>query len=323
MMWPEYIHQYSNITRISIELPLSFEEQQEDPEQASVIYADDLDEGDKPGARVLVKATALGAGGHATIGSGAEGPDTPAPAALSMAEAAAAIPGRELVSRQDVRVEGFPAIRQILHYEGYTSHETYLVLENVLFSITAVAPEKRAEEYLPAFDHAAATARLILPGRDMASWSDETLRVSVVLPPGWEAPAHNSEPDQEMVRFFGPEQPDHDDYRPTFSITVGEPGGFGEEWFEELCRNSLETLRENYAGFHLRSTQRFSISSLVDVNAMWFNWEPEPGFLSVQLQALIPVDRYRMFLVNAATLLPLADAHLPYFERILRSLRVL
>ena len=54
-----YIHFFSWATRVSIELPVGFEEQLEDPDSNSAVYADDLDDEDEPGARVMTKMTAV------------------------------------------------------------------------------------------------------------------------------------------------------------------------------------------------------------------------------------------------------------------------
>ncbi|TVR91438.1 MAG: hypothetical protein EA428_05805 [Spirochaetaceae bacterium] len=151
------------------------------------------------------------------------------------------------------------------------------------------------------------------------SFAHEGALISALVPDGWEA----VEPAPQQVRFFGPVQTEYDDYRPTFSISLGRPDGFGEEWFDEFADDSLGQLQSEYEGFVLRSTERLSLSSLVEVNAVWYEWEPEPNLAFAQLQALAPVDRFRMYLINAATLRPLADIHLPIFDQILRSLRML
>lgn len=153
----------------------------------------------------------------------------------------------------------------------------------------------------------------------LASFAHEGVLVSALLPEGWEV----TELAPNQVRFFGPRHPEHDDYQPTFSITLGQPEGFGDEWFDQLCADSLERLRSNYEGFELRDTERFALSSLVDVNAVWFEWQPEPGLAFAQVQALAAVDAFRLYLINAATLLPLADTYLPVFDRILHDLRLL
>jgi len=151
------------------------------------------------------------------------------------------------------------------------------------------------------------------------SFAHEGTLISAIVPDGWEA----FEPEAQQIRFFGPPQTEHDDYRPTFSVSLGKPDGFGEAWFDEFADNSLLQLQSGYEGFVLRSTEMLTLSSLVEVSAIWYEWESEPNLAFAQLQAIAPVDRYRMYLINAATLRPLADTHLPIFDQILRSLRIL
>lgn len=156
-------------------------------------------------------------------------------------------------------------------------------------------------------------------GKGFASFAHKDLLVSLLVPEGWTA----TEPADYHVRFFGPEQPEYKDYQPTWSIALHQPDGFGEEWFSNYCEQSLQRLQDNYQGFQLNSTKGFMISSLAEVFAIWYQWEHEPGLAFTQLQALIPLDRYRFYLVNAATLVPLADTYLPVFDTMLKSLRVL
>lgn len=152
-----------------------------------------------------------------------------------------------------------------------------------------------------------------------ASFAHEGLGLSLLVPEDWEA----EELADNQVRFFGPEHADLDGYRSTLSIVVGEPDGFGDAWFDSFCGQALETLRENYEGFELRNVERYQLSSLAPVNAIWYSWEPEPGTRSSQVQALILVDALRMYLINAATREPIADSTLPRFDEVIRSIRVL
>lgn len=148
-----YIHFFSCATRVSIELPIGFEEQLEDPETNSAIYADDLDDGEM-GARIMTKMVAVPA----------EATD-----AFRSLAAASARAGSRTVAHHDERVvDGAPAVRQILRYydeDGELDlfrHETFAQTGNVVFSIVCLALDERKEEYLPSFDHAADTARFIL-----------------------------------------------------------------------------------------------------------------------------------------------------------------
>lgn len=153
----------------------------------------------------------------------------------------------------------------------------------------------------------------------MASFAHQGLLVSLLVPDDWEV----EEVSPVQVRFYGPEQPELDGYRPTWSIVKGEPEGVGDAWFDEFSVRSLRQLETTYEGFELLRTERFTLSSLAPVNATWYRWAPEPGLSSSQVQALIPVDAYTMYLVNAATRTPIADAWLPLFDQVLHSLRIL
>lgn len=143
--------------------------------------------------------------------------------------------------------------------------------------------------------------------------------VSVLVPGNWTV----SEVAPQQIRFFGPEQPDLDHYSPTFSIALQTPGDFGDEWFDRFCDAGVERLRESCDDFTLRSVDRFPLSSLADVHATWYEWQAAPDHRSAQLQAMISVDRYRFYLINAATRAEIADDYLPLFDAVLRSLRLL
>jgi hypothetical protein len=164
MEYPELIHFFSWATRVSIELPVGFEEYLEDAETNSAIYADDLDDedGELPGCRVMTKMTAV-----AVDSAGAY---------RELAAASARIGERSIESREECTVDGAPGLRQILVYRDEEAeldvirHETFVQVENVIFSITGIAPAARREEYLPALDHASRTARFILlPAAEAAS----------------------------------------------------------------------------------------------------------------------------------------------------------
>ena len=154
---------------------------------------------------------------------------------------------------------------------------------------------------------------------NFASFAHEGVRISALLPESWAV----TEEAGNHVRFFAPAHPDHEGYRSTFSITLGEPDGLGNDGFQNFCNTSLENLEKNLPGFELRSVECFTLSSFVNIHAVWYNSRPEPGFAFAQLQALGLLNRYNLYLINAATLLPLADLYLPCFDTILRSLRVL
>lgn len=151
---PDLIHHFSWATKVSLELPLGFEEESEDASANVAIYADDLDEDDPPGARVMTKATAV-------PGQGDE-------AWRALADQMAALPDRTVASRSETRIDGLPAAQLVVRYHDDSAdmdvvrHETVAQAADVLFTITGLAPAELADRYLPAFDDAAATARFVL-----------------------------------------------------------------------------------------------------------------------------------------------------------------
>ena len=145
------------------------------------------------------------------------------------------------------------------------------------------------------------------------------LLLSLLMPDAWTV----TDVADHQIRLFGPEHPELDDYRPTLSISMHQPDGFGDEWFDRFCADSVERLRDSHEGFSLRSIDRFPLSSLVEVHATWYEWQAAPDHRSSQLQAFIAVDAYRCYLINAAAKVQIADRYLPIFDRIVRSIRIL
>lgn len=151
-----------------------------------------------------------------------------------------------------------------------------------------------------------------------ASFAHEGLLLSLVVPADWEA--EESAPNQ--VRFYAPAQPDLGGHRPTMSFSVGEPEGTGQAWFDGFCADAGERL-EGHVGYRLLRRDRFTLSSLVSVEATWYEWSPAPNTTVTQLQALVPVNASRMYTIHAAVPACASDRLLPAFEEVLRSLRVL
>lgn len=151
---PEHIHHFSWATKVSLELPVGFEEESEDEGSNLAHYADDLDDDDLPGARVMTKATAV-------TGQGDD-------AWRALADQMAQVPGRTVVSRSETEIDGLPAAQLLLRYHDEDAdlevvrHETVAQAADVLFTISGLAPAEQADRYVPAFDHASATARFVL-----------------------------------------------------------------------------------------------------------------------------------------------------------------
>ncbi len=318
---PTRIHFFSWETRISIELPVGFEEQVEDRNTHTAIYADDLDEDDELGARVMTRMTAM--------------PLEQTDGYRSMAAASEQIGTRTVEHRQECVVDGAPAIRQVLRYHDEEAgidvirHETHAQIDNVIFSLICLAPSAKSADYAAAFDHASRSARLVLlplggevqpsGGELPASFAHAGVRISALIPDSWTV----SEPTEHSIRFFAPADARHDGSVPTFSIALGEPDGFAPDGFADFCDTSVGRLEREIPGFVLRSVERYVLSSFVDVHAVWYagTWDSDREL--VQLQALGLLDRYHLYLVNAAAPLPLAETYTPVFDAILRSLRVL
>ena len=316
-----HIHFFSWETRVSIELPVGFEEQGEDRDTNSAIYADDLGEGGEPGARVMTKMTAA--------------PPGTADAYRAMATASAQISPRTVEHHEECTVDGAPAIRQVLRYHDdeaevdVVRHETHAQLADVVFSVICLAPSDASADYLAAFDHASRSTRIVLLPADgelpidsperPASFAHAGVGISALVPDSWTV----EEPTEHSIRFFASVDADHHGSVPTFSIALGEPDGFGPDGFADFCAASIDRLEHEMSGFALRAVERYALSSFVDVHAVWYAAAWDSTRELVQLQALGLLDRYHLYLVNAAAPLALAERYTPVFDAILRSLRVL
>jgi hypothetical protein len=312
--YPDYIHWFSRLNRISLELPFRFEEDGEDVENRCVTYREASDEREGPGTVIMTKMTGV--------------PVDSTGAYLTLAKESAQIPGDATATRREIIVDGVPAIDQEQEYRDDRTEITVLRRElfaqigNLVFSITALVPRDRADDLRPALDHAFRSARFILlPAANQyaGSYAHEDTQISIVVPENWEA----QEVEKQHIRFFGPPHPDHNDYRPTFSVSLGKPGGFGDAWLEGFLEETRGNIVSSYREFSMIAVDRFPLSSLVEAHVMSYRWEPEPGLAFTQIQALILVDMFRMYLINGATLEPLADAWMPVFDEMLKSLRVL
>lgn len=312
--YPDTIHCFSRFSRVSLELPMTFEEDAEDAENGLASYTDQASVGDQPGAMVLTKAIQVA------------GKDSNA--FRRLAQESAALHPDAVCTTNELIVDGVPAVTQEQSYDDaelemkVQRRVLFAQIENLVFLINAMVPLSRAEEYRAAIDHAFETARFVLlpvVERYAGSIAHGGIQASLVFPDDWDV----EESAENQVRFFGPPQPEHNDYRPTFSVALGQPEGYGDQWVEQLVVQSRANMAESYDGFALLKEDRFPLSSLVEVHCMEYRWEAEPGLSFSQIQALIPVDMQRMYLINAATLEPLAGTFIPLFYQMLRSLRIL
>ncbi|MFP4491889.1 MAG: hypothetical protein ACLFNZ_10465 [Spirochaetaceae bacterium] len=131
-----------------------------------------------------------------------------------------------------------------------------------------------------------------------ASFAHGGVRISALVPETWAV----TEAAANHLRFIAPPHPAHQEHPSTFSIRLGEPEGFSPEDFQDFCDTSQANLKEKLPGFELRTVDRFTLSSFVEVHAIWYNSMAESGLAFAQMQALGLLDRYNMYLINAATL---------------------
>lgn len=313
---PDYIHHFSWVTRVSLELPIGFEEESNDPDTGSVIYANDLDDEDEPGARVLVKATGI-----------PEGVDD---AHLQMLAQSAQLVGSGSAEVHTFDLDGYPAATQRVSYHqaeidaDVVRTECCVQVETVLFSVVCLAFAEDAENYAAPFDHALRTMRFVLPDDPGVE-----LLVSARVPQSWEATRIESVADDEQaataigVRYFAEPVAELDGYRPTLSIACGEPDGAGDEWFERFCEQRRARMDSQYEGFSLVRHDRFPLSSLCPVDAIWFEWQADPDMRFMQVQALVYADRYRMYVINAASRVECAENVRSVFDHVIQTLRIL
>lgn len=313
---PESIHFFSWESRVSLLLPMGFEEYQQDKTNHSVIYADDLDEDDEAGARLLVKCTRLFPGQQQ--------------AELQLAEQTASLPGHRLIQRDTVTLAGIPAICQQLEIkDGETEQmalDACLQLDDLLFSIHCRAPLRRADEYQPIFQGTLNSLRLILLSEDRpASLDPDTghlahhaLQLSAWLPDGWTP----IEEKPETLRFYGPASADHAGYQPTFSITLAEPNDYSGDWLERLVTERADQLI-NSTEYQLLEQRTLQLPDLMPAQLLSYRWQADDDHCFHLLQVFIRSGYRNFYLINAATLEALTDQHLPLFDQMIRELRFL
>ena len=155
----------------------------------------------------------------------------------------------------------------------------------------------------------------------MTSFFHENLMLSIQVPIGWSG---HDVPDADQFRILGPAHSEHDDYQSTMSYLRATPEGFGDEWLDEFSRNSVEQLAADHPGFEMTGQDRFTLSSMAPVAMTTFAWHhSESGLSFAQMQALIMASPFVLYVVNAATLLPLDTTYAPIFNAVLRSTRIM
>jgi len=154
----------------------------------------------------------------------------------------------------------------------------------------------------------------------MVSYFHEGLGLSLQVPESW----HGQLMEGAHFRILGPEQANFASYRPTMDIRAGVPDGQGDEWLKGMFAQAGEKMAASYPEFHLDREERFLLSSQEPVYVRHYRWRDQnSGLQFVQLQALMLQDAETLFLINAATLRPLEAEHMPIFETILHSFRLI
>ena len=154
----------------------------------------------------------------------------------------------------------------------------------------------------------------------MISYFNPEIRVSILVPPGWKGQVVH----EAQFRLFGAPESRYDDYRPTMSYLFARPEGYGANWLEPVIAQSARDMRQEYHQFRLEQEARFTLSSGLPTYVRWFEWQDEDSGLHFsQLQSFMRASAVSMYLVNAATLKPLKNDHMPAFEAVLKSTRII
>ena len=156
----------------------------------------------------------------------------------------------------------------------------------------------------------------------MVTYSNEEIGISISVPENWSGEIIS----ESQLRIFG--QPEtgfeeyFDEYRSTMSYTLAEPDNNNPGWFETLIKESLEEMAEDYNEFQLISEEPFQIADQPAYMRHYEWMEKNTGLRLSQLQSLIKLDDSAFYLINAATLKPLAEKYLPIFNAILQSTQI-
>ena len=152
-----YAHFFSYETKVSLELPVEWEE--EEVGQDTVTYAFGLDE-DEPEfehpPKLIVKAIAV--------------PMGESDAYKQLAQQMVDIPRQDVqvISRRAELIDDVPAVVDVLSYyedevgSRLTQYQALAQIENVVFSVTGIVEESRMDEVLPVFEGAVKSIRFIL-----------------------------------------------------------------------------------------------------------------------------------------------------------------
>ncbi|AFZ55796.1 DcrB-related protein [Anabaena cylindrica FACHB-243] len=156
----------------------------------------------------------------------------------------------------------------------------------------------------------------------MATYSHEEIGISISVPENWSGEIISElqfrifgEPETGFEEYF-------DEYRSTMSYTLAEPDNTNSGWFETLIKESVEEMAQDYNEFQLIKEEQFQIANH-PAYVRYYEWtEENTGLRLSQVQSLIKLDDSAFYLINAATLKPLAEKYLPIFNAILQSTQI-
>jgi len=156
------------------------------------------------------------------------------------------------------------------------------------------------------------------PAPVLTSYFNPEAMLSVLVPVGWDGEIV----DATTFRIKGPAHPEFDRYRPTMSWSRHPSPAPGDDWIDALAASTLADARREYEEFTLQRERRVMTSDYVPLYARWYSWtDPTSGLAFSQIQAFLAGES--LWLINAATLIALAAVHLPLFETILDSTRII
>jgi hypothetical protein len=153
---------------------------------------------------------------------------------------------------------------------------------------------------------------------EYASITSPDLLLSLKGPVGWDIDII----DEAQFRMFGPRD-EAADYRPTISFQLGEPETAGRTWFESFADAAQQQLSETRPGYELIRVERYTLSSMAPLHAIWYRWHSPEGYAFSQVQAFVWAGSSRMYVSNAATLQHLESRDFPIYDAMLHSLRLL
>lgn len=149
--YPDFVHFHSYESRLSLELPAGWEEEDESENQVIYVNRDDSETPIEP--RLIVRVQAVPADSDAW---------------RQLADGQRDRPGRDLIDSREIAIDGVPARLDITGYDepglgGKVLHvQAFAQISDVLFSVSGVAAWKERAMWTPVFTDAVDSIRFIL-----------------------------------------------------------------------------------------------------------------------------------------------------------------